>query len=289
MASQYSLYIPAGYSIEREQIPAKTLQIFITSVCNKKCRGCFYASHMKGEHMPLKTYKDLVTKAMAQDQIQKIVLMGGEPTLHPRVNEMILLNRALGLKTTIYTNGTVLQKIHRQDSYEDLTIRVGVLGLSGVEKSLDEVGAHGHKIEICLMVRRDNMASISEVARQVERTFGPETPFMTSSIKEIDKTGSFFKNTDESLSEAEYAAAVNTFLEKYDGNLKVLDICKRGAFLGNSEHNRCRFSNILTDLTRITCPLDIAIDIKCSKDGFEDRPCNKSQSCLLQKFRLKKI
>jgi organic radical activating enzyme len=282
------ILIPQNYYIEREQIPERTLQIFITSICNKKCRGCFYASHMTGKNVTLVEYKNWISFSAAADGVKKVVLMGGEPTLHPKINEIIDYNLFLQLKTTMYTNGTALQRLKRYSPQADLTIRVGVLGISGMEKSLDEVEAHGHKIEVCLMVRQDNRDKLADVASEVEKRFGADTPFMVSSIKDIERTGSFFINTEETLSEEEYAETVNTFLRGYKGHLEVIDICKRGAFEGEVDQQVCRFSNILTDGTRITCPLDIALGIRYPKNGFENRSCNKGGSCLLQKFRFRR-
>lgn len=47
--------------------------------------------------------------------IKKIIILGGEPTLHNDLPKMIIHNNHLGLKTTIYTNGNNLDLFKNVD------------------------------------------------------------------------------------------------------------------------------------------------------------------------------
>ena len=83
-----------------------TLQIFVTNDCNLKCKGCF-ARNLIGndkQHMGLEEYK-LVINTFLEKGGKQINLLGGEPLLHPNLNEILKINKENAIKTTIYTNG----------------------------------------------------------------------------------------------------------------------------------------------------------------------------------------
>lgn len=86
-----------------------TLQIFITNRCNLNCKGCFTRKVMKigPDDMSLFGYLIQLSKFKKCGGIQ-INLLGGEPLLHPNLSEMCRINKLEGIKTTIYTNGTLL-------------------------------------------------------------------------------------------------------------------------------------------------------------------------------------
>ncbi|MEK6816931.1 MAG: radical SAM protein, partial [Nanoarchaeota archaeon] len=122
-----------------EEVPAKivnTLQLFITNRCNLRCKACFYAHNLGKQDMTLEQYKNNVMEY--KDKIKKVILLGGEPTLHPGMEEMIEFNRKLGLKTTIYTNGAQIKRLEFFD-LSNVEIRVGVYGSQSSEKPLSKV------------------------------------------------------------------------------------------------------------------------------------------------------
>ena len=129
---------------ERITDPVPTLQLFITNKCNKRCAGCFYEESLGNEEMPLNRYKEIINEY--KTRIKKVILLGGEPTIHKDVDKMISFNMEQNLKTTVYTNGKDLKKledIHTEDirngTENNLDVRIGILGLYHGEKNLAEI------------------------------------------------------------------------------------------------------------------------------------------------------
>src|ERR1035437_161240 len=115
--------------------PSNTVQMFITNQCNKQCAGCFYQNYINNNEMALEDYDAILTNIF---NIEKVVLIGGEPTLHNDIAGFIKYNQVFGYKTTVYTNGYNLKSLENID-LTDVTIRVGVLGLHESEKPLAEL------------------------------------------------------------------------------------------------------------------------------------------------------
>jgi MoaA/NifB/PqqE/SkfB family radical SAM enzyme len=82
---------------------ANRVQMFITNKCNKRCKGCFYGSQLDNSEMTFEEYKEKLDPYISK--IGKVILLGGEPTISPHLQEMIEYNQDLELSTTIYTNG----------------------------------------------------------------------------------------------------------------------------------------------------------------------------------------
>jgi organic radical activating enzyme len=282
------IYDPTRWELLREDIPLKTLQVFITNRCNLRCDGCFYMSGLSNNEMSFTEYTDLINKSLLNDRIQKVVLMGGEPTLHTRFIDILSFNMQCGLKTTVYTNGTRLLDYTLQD-IGDASIRVGVVGMYDGDKQLSKIDAPDYPISICFMLNQHNMHKLICAANYTSAKFGSATPFMVSSMKDIAVTGSFFKDTEKTVSVEAYRVITEAFVKDYKGDLKQIEICKRGAYHSDKSSKHCRFSNVFIGGKRITCPFDIALNKTYDGNGFEDRLCNKAKTCLLGKYVFRRI
>jgi hypothetical protein len=235
--------------------------------------------------MSFEAYKDLVSRSVEVDRIQKLVLLGGEPTLHPDFTRMLRFNFDLCLKTRIYTNGGTLSQFSESELW-GAKIRLGVTQaeFSGSgEKSIAEVNNPSFPISVCFMLKKDNIKELHYASWLVEARFGKDTPLMLSSIKELDKTGSFWRDTEETLSSEEYAKAVNRFLLSYTGRLRQIEICHRGAFPSRTSIPCCWFSNVFPNGKRVTCPFDISLNKYTGLPGFScESKCQwRKEGCLL--------
>ena len=104
------IYDPNKWS-ETYVRPMKTLQVFITGRCNAACKTCFFRKHLKDGDMSFDNYAHIVHQY--EKEIEKVILIGGEPSLHSKLKEMVHLNYLYGLQTTIYTNGANLEALER--------------------------------------------------------------------------------------------------------------------------------------------------------------------------------
>lgn len=85
--------------------PIKLFQVAITYNCNKNCNYCF-VGNLKGsyEDMDLDNFKELL-EWLEKNNIKSFNLTGGEPTIHPRINEFIDLAHKKNFKLNIFSNG----------------------------------------------------------------------------------------------------------------------------------------------------------------------------------------
>ncbi len=275
--------------------PKPTLQLFITNKCNKRCSGCFYQDYLdSNSEMNFTDYK---TKIAEHPFIKKIILLGGEPTMHSELEKILNYNNEQNLKTTIYTNGFNLKKLENMNEEElkNIDLRIGVLGLKGHEKSLSEISTN-LPATIVYMLRKNNLDQLLQTMEFAEKNFNCNN-FYISSIRDIAVTKDFWADTKETISMEEYADFVQTSLDKYEGNIKRLHIARRGILTTDqiekyAEIRSCRFLNIFPNNKKTICPLDISLNIKENIDekfhGFYARPCNKNYECIMQKIVLEK-
>jgi organic radical activating enzyme len=89
--------------------------INLTKKCNLNCKSCgTYAPLAKEVFYDIEIYKKDVTRIaqLTNSKIEAMVLIGGEPLLHPRLIEFIEFGRNLftGAEIVIVTNGLLLAK-----------------------------------------------------------------------------------------------------------------------------------------------------------------------------------
>ena len=87
-----------------------SFDLYITNVCNLHCKNCIVLDY-KGEvtipHLTLQDIKDIVEQI--PHTIEHLQLVGGEPTLHPQLREIVTYLRGvpnLFERLSIVTNGT---------------------------------------------------------------------------------------------------------------------------------------------------------------------------------------
>ena len=84
------------------------LEVNLTNKCNGKCSWCI---EKKGWHPKTHVgWKELVNVILSTGK-KNIILLGGEPTLHPNLNEIIVALHQNGKKVWITTNGSNLRKL----------------------------------------------------------------------------------------------------------------------------------------------------------------------------------
>lgn len=220
---------------------------------------------------------------------EQINLIGGEPLLHPELKKIVSLNRSLGIKTTIYTNGTFLNKYSKED-FAGAKLRISLYCKSGGVKSLDNLPKTDLPIEVCFMVsKKTSVEELCAAAEHLEKEYNCKV-FFISSIRELDNPRKeFFDDTDMTMSVLKYKELVHGFLERYSGNMEI-HISKRGVFESTMivADNRCRFANYFIGRKIIQCPYDI-INRRFQEDyDFNRRFCQQNNSCLMSKIILKR-
>jgi MoaA/NifB/PqqE/SkfB family radical SAM enzyme len=275
--------------VEIPSIPENTLQIFVTNKCNMRCKGCFMAHRLGKGNIDVDSYRSLVEQY--KNTVTKVTLLGGEPTLHPDLSRIVSINNENNLKTTIYTNGHFLDRLVNLPR-EGVSLRIGVYGNKLSEKPLNNIKNTDFPIKIVYMLRKDNLDELMDVALEAENRFDCKA-FYLSSIRDITETGDFWVDTDDTISQYEFANIVQNFVNEYSGNINQLDISTRGVLRTKSQAfdqvKHCRFGNIFQDGQKIICPFDIGRNVTSSELSFGERKCNKNTSCILQKIILRRV
>lgn len=278
-----------GLFKESFTIPCETLQIFITNRCNLHCPQCFYRERLGMGDIPLENYKRIVLR-FKKKNIKKVILLGGEPTLHPDLLQMILWNHECGLKTTIYTNGfkmNVFEKI----PIGFAEIRVGTHGFDTSDKPITKIKKQNFPMTLVYMLGRGNEDGLLKAANYAEQELACKK-FFISSIRDVTVSGDYWKDTPETIPLKEYAEIIQNFIYLYKGNMQI-HVSQRGV-LETEYHKpyaiqRCRFLNVFPNGEKIICPFDIAKNITTKKGKFFSRKCNKNDFCILQKIILNRI
>jgi len=272
-----------------------TLQFFITDKCNKRCPECFYGKMLGAKSMPFEEYQKYVKRyCLPKNNIGKIILLGGEPTMHERLPDMIKFNMDRGLKTTVYTNGANLALLEgiMRDHSDWVSVRVGVHGFAVSEKPLVAVLPPSFPLTIVYMLATYNVHELMDAAEYAEENFNCDG-FYLSSIREIDKTGDYWLDTGKTIPIQEYARIAQNFVWDYRGNIKKLHLATRGVLVTKNQDftgvTRCRFGNVLRDGTKIISPFDISLNKATSELSFGERKCSRHHKCVLQKIVLERI
>ncbi len=275
-----------------EELPASrknTLQVFITNRCQMRCAGCFARNIMTDDQdITLQEYEHAVAKFKLLKDGQQINLIGGEPLLHPLINDFLHFNKQVGLKTTIYTNGMLLENVHFHwnENWEDVKLRVSIYCKSGGLKPVEAIPMISRKIEFCYMVgAKTTVTDLLESAAYIEKNFNCNV-FFISSIRELDNPRhEFFDDTEMTMNLLKYKELVHEFLYGYKGNMEI-HISKRGMFESTKTpaECHCRFANYFIGGKIIQCPYDIVNQKFQSGYDFGQRPCQHNSTCLMSKI-----
>ena len=134
------------------------LTIAITNRCNLHCPHCWVDATLKPEHEDVRLEKlGHIVREFADLGGRGVRLSGGEPLLHPDINESLRLIAATGLDAHLQTNGTVLNASHI-DTFkrvEDLTSLTLQVSLDGATASThDQIRGAGSFAETMHNIKR---------------------------------------------------------------------------------------------------------------------------------------
>lgn len=96
--------------------------------CNLKCEMCNHWRETREPPLPADRFEEIISE-LGSLGTKKIHLSGGEPMLRPQIPEFVELASSLGIKVTMTTNGTLVDKAKAKRLVEG--------GLRGVNISID--------------------------------------------------------------------------------------------------------------------------------------------------------
>ena len=91
------------------------LVIYVTFKCNFRCHGCNFLLNDEdafedSDFISIANFKKILN--LSKGQRKTIAFGGGEPTLHPKFNDLVKETIAFGYKPTMSTNGSRLTKVY---------------------------------------------------------------------------------------------------------------------------------------------------------------------------------
>ncbi len=105
-----------------------TINLHFTPHCNARCKFCF--AEYSEVNTPCSTgeLKEIISRIaeVPSDEARRVNFVGGEPTIHKDLPEMLSHARSVGLKTSMVTNGLSLL-MHGIDPYVG---KIDMIGLS---------------------------------------------------------------------------------------------------------------------------------------------------------------
>lgn len=91
------------------------MNILLTDFCNRHCSFCFGGDFIKrtakaGDFMTMENFEKILPYAI-ENHDKVVTLLGGEPTMHPDVLDMVHKCREAGLNVQMFSNGIIPQDV----------------------------------------------------------------------------------------------------------------------------------------------------------------------------------
>ena len=115
--------------MDAKKININGLYVEITDKCNFNCIYCYNDSTAKKlNSLSIEAYKDFI-EIVKEYGLERITLSGGEPTLHPKLAEILNINHVFGLEQRLITNGTrITENLLNEMVSKDLTFQLTIDG-----------------------------------------------------------------------------------------------------------------------------------------------------------------
>ena len=96
---------------ENHKYPLHQIYFYLTEGCNLRCRHCWIAPKYQGEghtypSLDLELFRSIIEEAKPLG-LSAVKLTGGEPLLHPNINEILDFMQTVDIRLIVETNGTL--------------------------------------------------------------------------------------------------------------------------------------------------------------------------------------
>jgi radical SAM protein with 4Fe4S-binding SPASM domain len=150
----------------------------ITQNCNLKCLHCYEGEHHHSspseEVMPLSKWKDIIDDLKIKN-VERIVVIGGEPCLHKNINEILLHLVDSKINTTLFTNGTLFTEELLSIVIENkLKVKTSLYGHTAAihDKITNQDGSFDKLVNaIKILISRDVQIDIAVVAMKENQDY----------------------------------------------------------------------------------------------------------------------
>ncbi len=158
---------------EARRIRPRHIQISITNKCNLNCSFCSCSNRDLSLVMPFEVIQRIANTYKKLGCVAVTITGGGEPLLHPEINDIIELFTELGIKIGLVTNGLLLDGLTSEsiDSIEWIRISFDdSRRFTDLEDVLEKVCPKGNKWSFSYVVSSDaSIVSIGHVVNAANR------------------------------------------------------------------------------------------------------------------------
>ncbi len=175
---------------ENRTYPLNQIYFYLTEGCNLRCRHCWIAPKYQSKKasypaLDLDLFKSIIEQARPLG-LTGVKLTGGEPLLHPEINEILEHIQTVDLRLTVETNGVLCtaELAEKMAACKGPFVSVSLDGtdsvthewVRGVEGCFDEaidglrnlVNA-GFRPQLIMTIMRHNKDQVASVVRLAER------------------------------------------------------------------------------------------------------------------------
>lgn len=142
---------------EEQRIRTESFEIHVTEHCNLKCRDCCNLSpYNPKKFMSLDEVQEICNFVKLHFKPDVFKILGGEPTLHPQLDELLKLVKQSGVSKTVrvVTNGLLLHRM--SDEFWQLIDQLTISNYVSAPirpKILDEIKAKAKHYEVVLNIK----------------------------------------------------------------------------------------------------------------------------------------
>jgi radical SAM protein with 4Fe4S-binding SPASM domain len=193
------------------------LEVQITSRCNLKCRHCLLPS-VSPQDLSVSDVRQVVTE-FNHLQGLKVIVSGGEPLMHPEIDEILDTLKGLKLRKVLLTNGTLItpRTIPGLQGIQEIQISLDGLrkghehlrGEGTFDKTVEAIRLcrqNGFKVSAATMLHRQNLDEIEQLSGFLRdlgvQGWGIDVPF---DMKTGDRDRFFGLSPEEAASYLRFA------------------------------------------------------------------------------------
>jgi pyruvate-formate lyase-activating enzyme len=136
--------------------------LWLGLACDVRCKFCYdelVASREKA-WMPVEEATALLDKFRFFYGNQYVDFMGGEPTLHPRVLDIVAHAAGIGLRPTVITHGMHLAELDRARAFADAGIHDLLVSVHGVGETVSQIHGRGRDNFARQLAALDNLRTL---------------------------------------------------------------------------------------------------------------------------------
>ena len=144
-------------------------RIILSEKCNLSCKHCFNSMFRKQGDMDVDLWIEYIKRNVSYLWDRELRIMGGEPTLHPRIVEFVEVSTKYFQLSSLFTNGTTLPELAKNDIFAENhfngRLAYAINGFTFEQNRFSEYEDHISSIKL------HNVVPLTGVHRFIKRVF----------------------------------------------------------------------------------------------------------------------